>query len=223
MVTDTSGWSGSIGLNINLTKNTKKIFKIDNRIHVQYKNAQHLILFMNDIDFEQLDGQNLISNSVQHLRYNYKIKSKIYWEFFGQTQYNSISKIDFRGLLGTGPRFKISNSEKYKFYLGSLIMYEYDRSKEDIAITNKDLRWSSYLSFSLFPSKNTAIVSTTYYQPKLDGFNDFRISSESSIAVKIFEKLAFKSTFKFNFDKFPVEGIPKSQYSFTNGLIYSFE
>ena len=37
MVTDTSGWSGSIGLNIDLKKNTKSIFKIDNKVHIQYK------------------------------------------------------------------------------------------------------------------------------------------------------------------------------------------
>jgi hypothetical protein len=223
MVTDTSGWSGSIGLNIDLVKNTKTIFKIDNRTHLQYKTKKSLVLLMNDIHFEKVDGNSIISTSIQHLRYNYKIKNRISWEAFAQTQFNAISKIEMRFLLGTGPRFKLSSSEKYKIYLGSLIMYEYDESTEDIPEINKDYRWSNYLSFSFYPSDNLSIVSTTYYQPQINKFNDYRISSESSIAFSIFKNVAFKSTFKIYYDEFPVIDIPKTQYSFTNGLIYSFD
>lgn len=223
MVTDTSGWSGSIGLNINLVKNTKNIFKIDNRIHLQYKTEKSLVLLMNDIDFVKYDGDNIISTSIQHLRYNHKIKPKISWEAFIQTQFNAISKIDMRFLVGTGPRFKLTSSEKYKIYLGTLMMYEFDRSTEDIPEINKDFRLSSYLSFSFYPSDNLSIVSTSYYQPQINEFNDYRISSESSIAFNIFKNVAFKSTFKIYYDEFPVIDIPKTQYSFTNGLIYSFD
>lgn len=222
-VTDTTGWSGSIGLNVQLAKNTKTFFKIDNRIHVQHKSTKSIILFMNDIDFERYDGSNIVSSSIQHLRYNHILKPKIVWEAFIQTQYNAVSKIKFRSLFGTGPRFKLSSSEKYKIYLGTLMMYEYDKTDEEISIVNRDFRWSTYFSFSLYPSDKVTVVSTTYYQPKIDKFNDYRISSESSIRFNISEKLAFKSTFEIYFDEFPVIGIPKTQYNFTNGLVYSFD
>ena len=178
---------------------------------------------MNDINFEKYDGNSIISNSIQHLRYNYKIKPKFSWEVFTQTQFNSISKIDIRFLFGSGPRFKLSSSERYKVYLGSLIMYEYDKSTEEIPTINKDYRLSSYLSLSFYPSDDLSIISTTYYQPQINKFNDYRISSESSIAFNVFKNVAFKSTFKIYYDEFPVIEIPKTQYSFTNGLVYSFD
>ncbi len=222
-VTDTSGWSGSISLNIDLKKNTAKIFKINNKIHIQYKNKKNLVLLMNDINYERFDGKSIISNSIQHFRYNYKLTKRTALEAFTQSQFNSISKVDFRWLLGTGLRFKLSQSENYKFYLGSLIMYEYDKSTEEVPVINKDVRSSTYFSFSLYPTENISIVSTTYYQPKIDAFKDYRISSESSIAFSLYKNLGFKSTFNYFFDEFPVNGIPKTQYAFTNGLIYSFD
>lgn len=222
-VTDTSGWSGSINLNLDLKKNVSTIFRINNRIHIQYKNKKNLVLFMNDINYERFDGSSIISNATQHLRYNYKTSKKIALEAFSQSQFNSISKIDYRWLIGIGIRFKLSSSEKYKFYLGTLVMYEYEKSTDEIPVINKDLRFSNYFSFSLYPSDNVSIVSTTYYQPKMNSFKDFRISSESFIAISIYKNLGFKSSFNYYFDKFPVEGIPKSQYSFTNGLIYTFD
>ncbi len=56
MVTDTIGWSGSAGLHVSFVKNTKEIFRIKTKTHVQYKHVKHLLLLMNDISFERADG-----------------------------------------------------------------------------------------------------------------------------------------------------------------------
>jgi hypothetical protein len=154
MVTDTTGWSGSVGLNVSFAKNVKELFKIKNDIHVQYKNPKHLVLFMNTIAFERADGADFDNKGVQHLRYNYRFHPRISWEAFVQNQYNAISKIDYRRLAGTGFRYKFTKSEKYKVYMGSLAMYEYEKTTETIPVYHKDWRKSSYLSFSFYFNKN---------------------------------------------------------------------
>jgi hypothetical protein len=223
MVTDTSGWSGSISLNVGFVKNVKELFKISNKIHVQYKTPKHLVLFMNNISFDRADGSNFINKGVQHLRYNYRFKPTISWEAFIQNQYNSISKIDYRRLVGTGLRFKLSKSEKYKAYLGSLIMYENEKTIETPPISHKDWRNSSYFSFSFYFNDNISLISTTYYQPKLSEFSDYRVAHQSVLAFNIFKNLSFKTAFNFTYDTFPVIGIPNKQYELTNGLVYSFD
>ena len=144
-------------------------------------------------------------------------------EAFLQAQYDAISEIDFRGLAGLGPRFKLYGNDKYRFYLGTLVMYEYEKASNIVEDRiQKDVRGSTYFSCSLYPTDNLAIISTSYYQPKLSSFKDFRLASETSIVFKIFETLAFKATFTYNYDAFPVETIPKTQYEFKNGLLYAF-
>ena len=125
--------------------------------------------------------------------------------------------------MGTGPRFKLSTMENYKFYIGTLLMYEYESLNDRTTPIQRDFRGSTYFSFSLYPTEALSFSSTTYYQPRLDKFNDYRISSQSTMSISVFEKIAFLVNYTFTFDTFPAVGVPKSQYELTMGLGYSFD
>lgn len=221
-VTDTSGFTGSASLDFSIKKDLNEYFGFRSNVHLQYKMNRHLVLLKNDIEFQKIEGNKFANSGISHLRYNYKVFPKITWEVFTQAQYNKVSKINFRGLLGTGPRFKLSNSELYNFYLGTLVMYEQEELDDGVTPIQRDIRGSAYFSFSLYPVKNITIISTTYYQPKLSSFEDYRISSQSSLLIKMFENFAFKTTYTFIYDEFPAIGIPQSQYNFSSGVSYSF-
>jgi len=222
--TDTTKWTGSVSLDVSVIKNTNAIFRIANKAHVQYKDSSNLWLFVNDLNLQKIEGNSLINRGTQHLRYNRKITEKVKWEAFAQAQYDAVSNIDLRALLGTGPRFKLSENNNYKFYLGTLVMYEHEKASDVVSDRlQQDIRGSMYLSFSMYPTENISIISTSYYQPRVDKFKDYRLSSNTSLLFKILENLAFKTTFNYNFDAFPVmTSIPKTQYELTNGLLYSF-
>lgn len=222
-VTDTSGWSGAASMNLSLRRNVNDFVVVSSDIHIQYKMKDHLVLFKNDVAFQKIEGEDFDNALVSHLRYNYRFKPRVAWEVFLQGQYNKVNLINFRGLLGTGPRFKITKAENYKFYLGSLAMLEYEEVDDGITPLQRDLRWSNYLSFSMFPSENITLVSTTYYQPRIDQFSDFRISSESSLVVGLFKNFGLKTTYLFVYDAVPAIGIPNSMYNFTTGFTYTFD
>ncbi|MBJ7881302.1 DUF481 domain-containing protein [Gelidibacter salicanalis] len=221
--TDSAKWTGAVSLDASLIKNKNSIFKIANKADIQYNNKKELWLFVNDLKFEKAAGESFVNKGTQHLRYNHKVTETIKMEGFVQAQYDAISEIDFRGLIGVGPRFKLTSNEEYRFYLGTLIMYEYEQASEveDHRI-HKDIRGSTYFSFSMYPNETIGIISTSYYQPRLDALKDYRLSSTTSILFKIWENLAFKTTFTYNFDAYPVVTIPKAQYELTNGLLFTF-
>lgn len=222
-VTDTSGWSGSISAEFAVKRNVNDFVIIGSDIHLQYKMNNHLVLFKNDLDFLKIEGNDFSNTAISHFRHNYRFRPRIVWEALAQGQYNKVAKIQFRGLLGTGPRFKLSTSVNYKFYLGILVMYEHEELTDDITPIQRNIRGSSYLSFSLFPNDRVTVVSTTYFQPLFKDLDDFRISSQSSLVVELFKNLASKTTYTFVFDKFPAIGIPKSQYDLTTGVVFTFD
>jgi hypothetical protein len=222
-VTDTSGYSGSLSASFALKRNVNDFLTIGSDIHLQYKMKDHLILFKNDVAFQKIEGENFDNSLISHIRYNYRFHPRMAWEIFAQGQYNKVNLIDFRGLVGTGPRVKLTTSEKYKFYLGLLAMYEHENVTDGVTPTQKDFRVSSYLSFSLYPSDHVTIISTTYYQPRIDKFHDYRISSQSSLLVDLFRNFALKTSYTFTYDVFPAIGIPNSQYDFSTGITYSFD
>ncbi len=222
-VTDSAKWTGSLSLSIDLIKNKNNIFKIANKAHVQYNDNENLYLFINDLKFEKLEGSSFVNRGTQHLRYNRRVSNTIKFEAFLQAQYDAVSEIDFRGLAGLGPRFKIYGSEDYRFYLGTLIMYERENASEvENNIVRETIRGSAYVSFSIYPTAYVSIISTSYYQPRLSSFRDFRLSTDTAILFKIFDTLAFKTSFTYNYDAFPLATIPKTQYELTNGLLYTF-
>ncbi|GAA0872352.1 hypothetical protein GCM10009117_14990 [Gangjinia marincola] len=221
---DSTNWIGSASLDISLIKNTSDIIRIAHKAHVQYNDTINFWLFVNDLNFQKVEENSLVNRGTQHLRYNRRIASILKWEAFAQAQYDAISEIDFRGLLGTGPRFKLSTTNDYKFYLGTLAMYEYEEASASVGnIIERDWRLSAYLSFSLYPTQTISIISTSYYQPRLDNFSDYRLSSNTSLLFQILKNLAFKVNFNFFYDEFPVsENVPNTQYELTNGILYTF-
>lgn len=221
--TDSAKWTGSVSVDASLLKNKNNIFKIATKADVQYNNKQELWLFVNDLKFEKAAGNSFVNKGTQHLRYNFKISQKVKLEGFAQAQYDAVSEIDFRGLIGAGPRFKLTRNDDYRFYLGTLVMYEYEQTSEveDYKV-HKDVRASMYFSFSIYPTETLGIISTSYYQPRVDKLKDYRLSSTTSILLKIWDNLAFKTEFTFNYDAYPVVTIPYVQYELTNGLVFTF-
>ena len=220
---DSTGFSGTIGLNMAYIKNTSEIFTMGNSVYIQYTNKRHLAFFINSLSIKRVNDEYIINRGTQHFRYNYKINKRVTWEAFMQSHYNTISKIDKRQLIGTGPRFTVVDEKKFEAYIGTLFMYEYEKIKEEEYVYNKDFRFSGYFSFKWFPIKNTTIGSTTYYQPRLDEFSDYRIYSHNSIMFKVVKGLAIGMTYIATYDTSPAIDIPKYQFKLLNGLTYTFD
>ena len=128
-----------------------------------------------------------------------------------------------KALVGTGPRITLFKEKKFDVYLGTLFMYEYEITEEDVTIYNNDIRFSGYLSARYFPSENFTLASTTFYQPLANQLNDYRIYSHNSIMFKVWKELALGITIVATYDTFPAKGIPEFQYQLLNGISYTFD
>ncbi|WP_347173061.1 DUF481 domain-containing protein [Polaribacter uvawellassae] len=220
---DSARFIGKASLDLELTKNVNKEFNLSSDLTLQYSFKKNTFLFLNKLEFKEANGKNFTNKSVQHLRYNYRFHKKIALESFVQFQKDQVSFINYRTLIGLGTRNKIYQSKKNTFFLGTLIMYEHENSVGINAdVIEKNMRGDIYFSFILRPKKVLSITSTTYYQPKLDAFSDYRISSETSLIISLFKNLDLTTTFSYQFDTFPVIGIPKEQYKLENGITFSF-
>ncbi len=215
---DSTGWLGNAGASFSLTKNKVQVFAADADAQVQYKSKRSLVLLAGNFGVLKSAGSNLIRQSLLHLRYNYKINSTVRWELFTQWQQNAVTLIDYRFLLGTGPRFKIIGRDKFRCYAGSLLMFESEREKTTAHQLHHDLRNSSYLSFTIIPSPSMELISTTYFQPLLNDFSDYRLLNQVLLRLKAGKYWAIRLDWNYLFDKKPVPGIPKENYKFSTGF-----
>ncbi len=219
--TDTTGWSGSAAAGINLMKSTDKLTDLSGKIHLQYKSPNSLYLILSNFNFIKAGKTNFSNNGIQHLRYNYTISDWLVAEAFAQAQFNKIIGIKFRSLFGAGPRFKVVKTDPFRLYAAWLYMYEYEEMELETLI-NRSHRISSYVSFTLKLNKNVRIINTTYFQPLVNNFADYRLSSETDFVIKISKKLAYALNYNYYFDSEPPANVPQTIYSITNKISLSF-
>lgn len=220
--TDTVGFAGSFGGNFTLTKNVDQIFSANAFASIQYKSIKSTYLILSDYSFLKGANKKLLNKIFGHFRYDREITTFFRMEAFTQIQTNKITKIDTRFLIGMGPRLKMPTPDMLKAFVGILFMYEYEKELTDPVIYHRVIRNSSYVAFTFEPNDHVKITSTTFYQPKLDEFSDFRILNQESAAFSITKNLSVTLNWDYLYDAEPVKGIPKNNYTFSTGLKYEF-
>jgi len=221
IATDTTGFSGKVGLSLAAAKFTQTFVAAEVRGQVQFKTNKDLFLLIGDLDIVNAGGENFNNSGYGHFRYNRKLSSKIRLEAFTQLQYNSVTKIQARYLNGLGLRFKLSPYETAKIYWGVAGMYEHEELS-DPSIKTDDLRLSSYLTFTLAPVATITFRNTTYMQPLAENFNDYRFANNTRLSFGISKNLSFTTNFNFLYDSRPPLDVPKINYQVKNGLNYRF-
>ncbi len=222
MQSDTVGWLGSIGAAVSLSKNVDRIFQGNMEAHLQYKTSRNtgIWLILGNVGFLKINSSRFQSDGLLHLRYNKKVNDWLRWEFFGQFQNNVITQIDSRFLLGTGPRFKLSQRNLFHLYMGCLFMYEREMERTSPKIMHNDIRNSSYISFTWLPKDFLEMISTTYFQPRVNKLSDYRILNQLSFQIKATPHFSLSLKWNYLHDRFPAGTAPKTTYSFATGITY---
>lgn len=222
MQSDTTGWLGGASLSATLADNGSRIFILNADAHVQYKTPKNLWLLLASSNLLKVADQRFLNNAFAHLRYNRKLNNWLRWEAFIQEQNNSVTQIDSRFLLGTGPRFKIASTPIIRFYAATLVMYENEREATTPTVTHNDIRGSNYISFTITPTPTVEIITTTFYQPLLRQWSDYRLMNQTGIAVKASKHFALSIKGAFLHDSHPAGTAPKTTYTLSSGFDFSF-
>jgi len=226
MQTDSVRFAGNMNFNLAYQENNSiSLFMLKSALATQYKSKSLKDIFMvlGNFDLTKSGSQEFSNSAFGHFRYNRKFSSFFRWEAFAQVQYNKLLSVGIRTLAGTGPRLKLLNKKNGVGYLGTLYMYEYEETTELNPEIHRNHRLSSYITFSIsIPKIKGEFVTTSYYQPRLDKFNDFRFSNQSHLAFHLTQKLRWTTGFSFLYDEFPPAGVSKRALSLDQGFRIEF-
>lgn len=214
---DSVGWAGDASIGFIYTKFRQVQTSFFANAHVQHRNLRHWYLLLGNVRFIRAAEENFVNDGVIHFRYNYNLKRFLEWEAFAQIQFNKILDVEDRFLTGTGPRFTVFDSEKFRLLLGTLYMFEYEEQSEPSGI-ERNHRLASYMSLVWQFSGSGSFETTVYYQPRLDKWSDYRLSGNGEIKIDISEKFVFFTNFSYLDDSFPAGDSPRDVYTVTNGL-----
>ena len=221
--TDTVGWSGTGKLSLNIVSNLERLTQVGLNLHVQYKTKQSLYLALSDYEVIKSEKSDFSNKGMQHLRYNYKLNKFLTLEGFTQAQFNKVLNLKFRGLAGAGTRFKILGRDNFRIYSGLAYMFEHEVPQSDaVSVAENNHRLSSYVSFTLKLNSNFSLINTSYFQPRIDYFTDYRIANNLNMVFKITRRLSYALMLEHLIDNRPLKSIPREIYSLRNTLILDF-
>ncbi len=195
---------------------------------------KHLLLLINDLKYTGAKKNTYANFGMSHLRYAYRIGNSGWkWESYTQIQYNQLLLQKVRTLLGTGLRTKIADISPVdggsvrraaRLFAGTSLFYEY----EEINYTdrpmefNNTVRWSTYLS-TYMNFKYFEFSSSTYIQPNIATFKDYRVSGDYVLLVRISDPFSIKFNFSHFYDSRPPETVIPHTYSITTGFVYRLD
>ena len=161
-----------------------------------------------------------------HYRHIHALDDALAWEGFGQLSSNEFTNLTLRALVGGGVRLALGQrSEMQAFFLGLGMFYE--REELDTVLPGEAdsetaLRANTYLVIKYQFNAHVSLVSTTYYQPDLGDFADFRAIEDFSLVSKLSEVMALKVGVDIAHDSMPPRGIDKTDSLLKIGIVVNF-
>jgi len=174
------------------------------------------------------------NNAFGQLRHNAALTEKIKTFGFYQLQSNNVLLLLRRQLAGGGIRMDLLRSKadsvgNRTFSMSVMIgaMYEeelldQDKVETGVAFHEEALRMTNSLGFSYQISPTAKLVSTTYYQPDLEAFDDFRLLTDADLQVKISKHFAVSINGEYRYDSHPPLPLKQSDYQLSAGLDITF-
>lgn len=192
-------------------------------IQVRSKSLKDVFLLFGAYEISKSNTSTLSNAGFVHFRYTQKFNKYFRLEAFVQYQSNPVLLFKTRFLAGTGPRIKILNKPKIKSSLGLLYMFEYEETLETIRNIHRDHRISSYFTFTWsLPDKIGELSTITYFQPRIDYFNDFRLTNQTSISFALGKHISLVIGMRYLYDAYPPDGVIRNSFASNMGIKASF-
>jgi|GEM_PF-1175601 len=147
-------------------------------------------------------------NALTHLRYNYALTDDLALEAYTQYEFNEFLLLDRRVLAGTGIRYRVGQGERGGFWFGTSAMMEAERLNPDSVAPSEEVdqlywRWSNYGTTKLTIGEDSSWLTTIYYQPRIDSFDDFRVVAETGLGFALTETFSFSVDARLRHDSAP--------------------
>lgn len=221
------GYSGAFDINaIGEYGNTEKS-SVSTGLKLVRNKAAATDFMLANYQYGQSGGVRDKNKAFIHGRHIQQLTPKYAWEGFAQASSDEFTRLKLRLLLGAGARISLwQNADSLQGFFGLGGFYEKERldveegSGEDK--TTEAWRANVYLVYKASINEHVSVVSTTYYQPNLDRFGDFRAIEDASLVSKLTDKLAAKISLDVTHDSEPPSGVKNTDTTLSVGLDVSF-
>jgi len=221
------GFVGNFDLNVDAEYGNTEKSSVSTGAKLQWTRDNTTNFVLGNYAYGKSFGVKDKNKSFVHLRHIHQLNDTLAWEAFTQFSHNEFTRLKLRALFGGGGRLAIGRpSDKRAAYLGLGAFFEREKLDIDPASNENDtentVRANTYLVLKYQFNPYVSVVSSTYYQPALDQFSDFRAIEIGSLVSKLTNDLALHLAVDIEHDSKPPAGIKQTDSSLTIGFSLTF-
>lgn len=220
------GFTGSYDLDLSVESGNTEQAGAATGIKLQWQRNRITDFILADYAYAETDGVRNKNKAFVHFRHIHQRDDQYAWEGFTQFSSNEFTKLLLRTLLGGGVRLTLGEvTDTTAFFLGLGAFYEKERldtQYPDEADTEQTVRASTYLVMKYQFNEHVTLVSSTYYQPALNDFADYRAVEDLSITSRLGESLSLKVGINIAHDSKPLRDVKETDASMNVGIVVNF-
>jgi putative salt-induced outer membrane protein YdiY len=224
---ETPGISGNLDLSINGKRGNTKLneYGVDGRLQNNAGKVTNFVVL--SYDYAEVGDVRNTNKAFIHGRHVVQFQPRRAWEIFAQMEKNEFARLSFRGLLGGGLRFTLTEEpNRLGLYLGVGAFWSRETLDKRPGLTDDGTenfsRANLYLVYKHILNSQLSLVSTTYFQPRLSDTADYRALEQAALAVKMTDSLSLKLSLDFARDSRPPQAVKKNDTSYSTSLSYQF-
>jgi hypothetical protein len=167
-------------------------------------------------------GGRFSNSGFLHLRGIRPINPLFNAEVFVQKEFDEFINLKSRLLFGASMRYSpkdVKENTTWNTGIGAIWEEEVISRDNDKTL----VRLSNYFTLRHTLPDAVSFITTSYYQPHLGDFSDYRIQSENKAQFLITAALSFDMTLNLRYDSEPSSGLEKLDTQITNGLTFRFD
>ncbi len=192
----------------------------------QWRHGQHVDFLIVKHAYAKSSGAVNTDRTFLHLRHRTELENDWAAEVFVQTGRDNFTRLSNRSLAGGGARFTaVEDAQSLAVYLGLGAFYESEILNKKVGTTDLDTqlwRGNFYLVFRKVINEQVGISSTTYYQPSIEGGNDYRLLEEASARIQMFENVELKLSIDYTYDSRPPQTVKPNDFRYSTGFEIRF-
>ena len=220
------GFAGSYQLDLTLETGNTEQTDAGTGIKLQWTEGKITDFILANYEYGETAGVTNKNKGFAHYRHIEQLDDRFAWEGFTQLSSNQFTNLTLRALAGGGARITLGKvTDRQAFFLGLGMFYEreeLDSIYPDEAAIENTLRANTYLVMKYQFNAFVSLVSTTYYQPDLSDFSDFRVIEDLSLVSKLNESLSINIGIDIAHDSKPPRDIKETDSSLKVGIVVNF-
>ncbi len=222
---EVEGVHGELSGRIRFVSGNTDLFQVGGALGVGFLSEHHWLRLYGGMERLEKKGKAILDNQYLHLRYNYRISERFRTFHFFQLQANENLLLDQRRLFGSGVRYRVIGGVRNRLEVGSGFMLEAERLNGERLGPGEEsdtetVRMSNLMvgSGSLGEGRRWVIV--VYYQPSVEGFEDYRLSGEVGLGVELIASLQLDVTLTWRHDSRAPADLEEDDLGLRTGFTY---